>query len=335
MKSWRTRALAGLLGVVASVGGLALAPNAPSGAELSFQTPDFPDSDVQMLDLPAYSSCVRWNDGRYTNLDHETELATQFHEYGDTGEGIDASRALSQNPLPALTDPHTPADPSAPTPTDPVVADFDGDGSPNIATLADLVKPGTKVAECAASVPCGSAAVKALASAGVKLTPVTYATEVTQALVDVETGNVDAALVFSDFADAATVRKLFRSDLVVMLNGRHDGLSPTVVPDESVGINQAVADAAGKGVKSAGLVTGRASSLVEQARIEHYRKAFEQHGIELVRVVQGDYSYESGHEAAATLTGWDCPDAVFCTSDAMAMGILDVCRADFPLETAQ
>ncbi|AKR57902.1 LacI family transcriptional regulator [Youhaiella tibetensis] len=142
--------------------------------------------------------------------------------------------------------------------------------------------------------------------------------------------HVDAALVFSDFADAATVRRLFRSDLVVMLNGRHDGLSPAVIPDEAVGINQAVADAAGKGVKSAGLVTGRSSSLVEQARVEHYRKAFAQHGIELVRVVQGDYSYESGHEAAATLTGWDSPDAVFCTSDAMAMGILDVCRADFP-----
>lgn len=77
-------------------------------------------------------------------------------------------------------------------------------GNPkNITTLADLVKPGTKVAECAASVPCGSAAVKALAAANVKLTPVTYATEVTQALVDVETGNVDAALVYhSDIVGA-------------------------------------------------------------------------------------------------------------------------------------
>jgi DNA-binding LacI/PurR family transcriptional regulator len=30
------------------------------------------------------------------------------------------------------------------------------------------------------------------------------------------------------------------------------------------------------------------------------------------------------------LTGADCPHAIFCTSDAMAMGILDVCRVDFP-----
>ena len=70
-------------------------------------------------------------------------------------------------------------------------------GNPkNIKTLADLAKPGIKVAECAASVPCGSAAVKALAAAHVSLTPVTYETEVTGALTKVELGEVDAALVY-------------------------------------------------------------------------------------------------------------------------------------------
>jgi DNA-binding LacI/PurR family transcriptional regulator len=142
--------------------------------------------------------------------------------------------------------------------------------------------------------------------------------------------HVDAALVFSDFAAAATVREMFRSDLVVMMNGRHDALSPAVIPDEGAGIEEAVADAAAKGVRSAGLVTGRASSLVEQARIGFYEAAFQRHGITLEKVVQGDYSYQSGHAAAAGLTGRDCPDAVFCTSDAMAMGLLDVCRTDFP-----
>jgi DNA-binding LacI/PurR family transcriptional regulator len=142
--------------------------------------------------------------------------------------------------------------------------------------------------------------------------------------------HVDAGLVFSDFADATTVRRMFRSDLVVMLNGLHDELSPVVMPDEAVGIFEAVADAASKRVRTAGLVTGRASSPVEHARIGLYRKAFEQHRIELKRTVQGDYSYASGHAAAAVLAGDDCPDAIFCTSDAMAMGILDVCRSDFP-----
>jgi DNA-binding LacI/PurR family transcriptional regulator len=137
-------------------------------------------------------------------------------------------------------------------------------------------------------------------------------------------------LVFSDFADAAAVRRLFRSDLVVMLNGRHDHLSPVVIPDEAAGIDQAIADAADKGVKSAALLTGRASSLVEQARVGFYRAALARHRIKLARVVQGDYSYESGHAASAKLTARPCPDAVFCTSDAMAMGVLDVCRKDFP-----
>ena len=70
-------------------------------------------------------------------------------------------------------------------------------GNPKgIKTLADLTKAGLKVAECAATVPCGSAAVKALAAAKVKLTPVTYETEVTSALAKVELGEVDAALVY-------------------------------------------------------------------------------------------------------------------------------------------
>ncbi|MBN9310047.1 LacI family DNA-binding transcriptional regulator [Devosia sp.] len=142
--------------------------------------------------------------------------------------------------------------------------------------------------------------------------------------------HVDAALVFSDFADAGTVRRMFRSDHVVMMNGRHDRLSPAIIPDEAAGIEAAIADAAQKGVRTAALVTGRASSLVEQARIASYVKGFERYHIELVRTVQGDYSYQSGHRAAPAIAGVDCPDAVFCTSDAMAMGILDVYREDFP-----
>jgi len=140
--------------------------------------------------------------------------------------------------------------------------------------------------------------------------------------------HVDAALVFSDFADAATVRQMFRTEQVIMLNGRHDRLSPAIIPDDAQGIDEAVAHAAGRGAKTAALVTGRATSLVEQARVASYKKALKQHGITLGRSVQGDYSYASGHAAAGEL-GPSLPDAVFCTSDAMAMGILDVYRDRF------
>jgi DNA-binding LacI/PurR family transcriptional regulator len=138
--------------------------------------------------------------------------------------------------------------------------------------------------------------------------------------------HVDAALVFSDFADAATVRQMFRSDHVVMLNGRHDDASRAITPDDSQGIDDAVAHAAANGVKSAVLVTGRATSLVESARVASYRAALKRHGIKLAKALVGDYSYASGRAAADKLPA---TDAVFCTSDAMAMGILDGHRAAF------
>ncbi|NVD39981.1 LacI family DNA-binding transcriptional regulator [Ensifer sp. HO-A22] len=141
--------------------------------------------------------------------------------------------------------------------------------------------------------------------------------------------HVDAALVFSDFAAAADVRKMFRNAAVLMLNGMHDGTSPSVVPNEVIGITEAVADAAGKGVATAAMVTGRISSPVEQSRIATYKSEMKRHGIRLVAELRGDYSYASGRQMAQS-SGWTDVDAVFCTSDAMAMGVMDVHREAFP-----
>lgn len=140
--------------------------------------------------------------------------------------------------------------------------------------------------------------------------------------------HVDAALVFSDFADAATVRKTFRTDNLIMLNGRHDEASASVTPDERIGIAQAVGHAAANGVKRAALLTGRRSSEVERLRVEAFHDSFREHGVELVTELSGDYSYECGRASADTLLA-EQPDAVFCCSDAMAMGVMDARRADF------
>lgn len=76
-------------------------------------------------------------------------------------------------------------------------------GNPKgIQGLADLTKPGIKVALCAAQVPCGAAANKALTAANVKLTPVTLEQDVKSALSKVTLGSVDAALVYRTDAKA-------------------------------------------------------------------------------------------------------------------------------------
>ena len=77
-------------------------------------------------------------------------------------------------------------------------------GNPKAVTgLADLADPDLKVALCAEQVPCGAAATKALASANIKITPVTLEQDVKAALSKVQLGEVDAALVYRTDAKAA------------------------------------------------------------------------------------------------------------------------------------
>ncbi|GIH77121.1 molybdate ABC transporter substrate-binding protein [Planobispora longispora] len=71
-------------------------------------------------------------------------------------------------------------------------------GNPaEVGELEDLADAKVKVALCAAQVPCGAAAVKALEAAGLKVTPVTLEQDVKATLTKVELGEVDAALVYA------------------------------------------------------------------------------------------------------------------------------------------
>ncbi|MGC4797996.1 molybdate ABC transporter substrate-binding protein [Micromonospora saelicesensis] len=78
-------------------------------------------------------------------------------------------------------------------------------GNPGGVTgLADLSRPGVKVALCADQVPCGAAARTALDAAGLSLTPVTLEQDVKGALAKVKLGEVDAALVYRTDTRAAS-----------------------------------------------------------------------------------------------------------------------------------
>ena len=65
-----------------------------------------------------------------------------------------------------------------------------------ITALADLAKPGVKVALCAAEVPCGVGAHLVFANAKLTVTPVTEEVDVKATLTKVELGEVDAGIVY-------------------------------------------------------------------------------------------------------------------------------------------
>jgi molybdate transport system substrate-binding protein len=90
------------------------------------------------------------------------------------------------------------------------------DNPGRVGGLRDLGKSGLKVVLCAEQVPCGAAAVKALAAAKVELTPVSQEQDVKAVLTKVRLGEADAGLVYRtdvqasagqvrgiDFAEAA------------------------------------------------------------------------------------------------------------------------------------
>ncbi|WP_242658993.1 molybdate ABC transporter substrate-binding protein [Thermostaphylospora chromogena] len=77
------------------------------------------------------------------------------------------------------------------------------DNPAGVRKLADLARPKVKVALCAEQAPCGAAAAKALAKAGVRVKPVTLERDVKAALTKVRMGEVDAALVYRTDVRAA------------------------------------------------------------------------------------------------------------------------------------
>lgn len=73
----------------------------------------------------------------------------------------------------------------------------------HITGIADLARPGVKVAVCAPAVPCGVVARQVLSNARVTLTPVTEEPNVKAALAKVRLGEVDAGLVYVTDVKAA------------------------------------------------------------------------------------------------------------------------------------
>jgi molybdate transport system substrate-binding protein len=70
------------------------------------------------------------------------------------------------------------------------------DNPGNVTSLADLAKPGVKVAVCEAAVPCGVVAAQVFTNAEIAMHPKASLADVKSTLAAVESGEVDAGLVY-------------------------------------------------------------------------------------------------------------------------------------------
>jgi molybdate transport system substrate-binding protein len=73
----------------------------------------------------------------------------------------------------------------------------------NVSSVNDLAKNSVKVALCQPQVPCGVVAAEVFKNAGIAVKPVTLQPDVKSVLTQVETGNVDAGMVYVTDVQAA------------------------------------------------------------------------------------------------------------------------------------
>nr|WP_244366832.1 molybdate ABC transporter substrate-binding protein [Micromonospora echinofusca] len=134
------------------------------------------------------------------NFAGSSALATQINQ----GAPADVFAAANPATMRTVTDAGNATGPAATFARNQLVIAVPEGNPARVTALADLTRPGVKVALCAEQVPCGAAAQAALGAAGVALTPVTWERDVRAALSKVKLGEVDAALVYRTDAAAAT-----------------------------------------------------------------------------------------------------------------------------------
>jgi LacI family transcriptional regulator len=153
------------------------------------------------------------------------------------------------------------------------------------------------------------------------------AAELERLVAQLRGGSMDGLLVVSLQHSLPILAEVAADGLpVVMLNdyGCNDGL-PDVVPDETLGIADAVQHLVDIGRKSFAIVTGPDNNPVSVPRLDAYRAALSTHGITLDErlIVAADFTEPGARAATDILSARGVPfDALFASSDAMAVGAM-------------
>jgi LacI family transcriptional regulator len=134
----------------------------------------------------------------------------------------------------------------------------------------------------------------------------------------------DGLIVTADMLDDPLVDGLVRSSLPTVLVGhRHQDRSASYVDIDNERAAEQVTDhLLSLGRRRVGHITGRRGGVSAEERLTGYRRAMERARLPMEGLVaEGDYLPRSGVDGAARLLAAGA-DAIFCASDAMALGAL-------------
>jgi LacI family transcriptional regulator len=143
-------------------------------------------------------------------------------------------------------------------------------------------------------------------------------------------GIVDGVILASMLVDDTLMHSLIESDLPFILVGRHptDTRVSYIDVDNIASARQIVEHLIAQGFRRIATITGPMNIIAGADRLEGYRAALTAHNIPIdpTLIALGDFSQNGGFLAMQQLLALK-PDAVFVSSDTMALGALRAIRA--------
>jgi|TARA_R110001583_G_scaffold71504_3_gene201351 DNA-binding LacI/PurR family transcriptional regulator len=143
------------------------------------------------------------------------------------------------------------------------------------------------------------------------------------------TFQVDGVIALAAHFESDRLAQFEQHDIPVVLYNRNvpDAMANTVCCNHELGIKQLITELEKNNPKKYLVLSGPKDSDVANERREIAIKLLKQFSIEDVSILYGDYSYQSGRDCLAEwLQKNPAPDAIICSNDTMAIGVIDEAR---------